>query len=57
VIAIKDRAKFKEAIRTKLILEVAGRQPEGRVVPAQGRGEGRMPCTIGEQLWRERWGR
>jgi hypothetical protein len=34
VVSIKDRDKFKEAIRTKLILEVAGRTPERRVVPA-----------------------
>jgi hypothetical protein len=57
VIPIKERAKFKEAIRTKLVLEVAGRKPEGQVIPAQARGEERVPCTIGEQLWRERWGR
>jgi hypothetical protein len=57
VIPIKERVKFKEAIRTKLILEVAGLQPEGRVIPVQGRNEARIPCTIGEQLWRERWGR
>jgi len=56
VIPIKERAKFKEAIRTKLILEVAGLQPE--VIPAQAKPrEPRVPCTIGEQLWRERWGR
>jgi hypothetical protein len=56
VIPIKERAKFKEAIRTKLILEVAGLQPE--VIPAQAKGrDSRVPCTIGEQLWRERWGR
>ena len=56
VIPIKDKAKFKEAIRTKLILEVAGLQPQ--VIPAQAKAkEPRVPCTIGEQLWRERWGR
>ena len=56
VIPIKERAKFKEAIRTKLILEVAGLQP--KVIPAQVKPrEPRVPCTIGEQLWRERWGR
>ena len=56
VIPIKERAKFKEAIRTKLILEIAGLQPEGSVIPAQRR-EPRVPCTVGEQLWRDRWGR
>src|SRR5260370_27808094 len=33
VVEIKDRDKFKEAIRTKLILEVAGRTPEHRILP------------------------
>ena len=37
VVTIKDRDKFKEAIRTKLLLEVAGRTPERPVVPAAGR--------------------
>jgi hypothetical protein len=55
VIPIRARDQFKEAIRTKLVLEVAGRMPEGRVIPAQGRGP-RISCTIGEQMWRERWG-
>jgi uncharacterized protein YbaA (DUF1428 family) len=55
VIAIKDKGKFKEAIRTKLILEVAGLQPEPRAVPAQAL-QPRIPCTIGEQLRRQRWG-
>jgi hypothetical protein len=55
VIAIKEREKFKEAIRTKLILEVAGRQPEQRVVPASA-DKPRMSCTIGERLWQQRWG-
>lgn len=56
VIPIKERAKFQEAIRTKLLLEVAGLQPEGRLIPAQGR-DPRVSCTIGEQIWRDRWGR
>lgn len=32
-VAIRDRDWFKEAIRTKLVLEVAGGTPERRVVP------------------------
>ena len=55
VIPIRERSQFKEAIRTKLVLEVAGRTPEGRMIPAQGRAP-RISCTIGEQMWRERWG-
>ena len=34
VIPIKTREQFKEAIRTKLVLEIAGRTPEQRIVPA-----------------------
>jgi Protein of unknown function (DUF1194) len=55
VIPIRERDQFKEATRTKLVLEIAGRSPERRVVPVQGRGP-RVSCTIGEQMWRERWG-
>ncbi len=56
VVAIKDRDKFKEAIRTKLILEVADRAPEHRIVPAAEK-EPRVPCLIGEKIWQDRWGR
>ncbi len=56
VVTIKDREKFKEAIRTKLILEVAGRTPEHRIVPAAEK-EPRVPCLIGEKIWEDRWGR
>lgn len=56
VVSIKSRDKFREAIRTKLILEVANRMPEHRVVPAAS-GEPRVSCTIGEKIWQERWGR
>lgn len=72
VIPIRDRAQFKEATRTKLVLEVAGRIPgpaaefraHGR--PDAGRAPApvrpvsanapRVSCTIGEQLWQQRWG-
>lgn len=56
VVSIDDRDKFKEAIRTKLILEVAGRTPERRAVPVAEK-EPRVPCLIGEKLWQDRWGR
>ena len=56
VVSIKDRDKFKEAIRTKLVLEVAGRTPAHQAVPV-ARTEPRIPCTIGEKIWQERWGR
>ena len=56
VVSIKDRDKFKEAIRTKLVLEVAGRTPERRIVPVAEK-EPRVSCTIGEKIWQDRWGR
>ena len=56
VVPIKDREKFKEAIRTKLLLEVAGRTPERRVVPVSDK-EPRVSCLIGEKIWQDRWGR
>ncbi|MBR1217900.1 DUF1194 domain-containing protein [Bradyrhizobium sp. U87765 SZCCT0131] len=56
VVPIKTREKFKEAIRTKLTLEVAGREPEVRVVPVAA-DKPRITCMIGEQLWQDRWGR
>ena len=56
VVTIKDRDKFREAIRTKLVLEVAGRMPERRVVPV-ATSEPRVNCMIGEKIWQDRWGR
>jgi hypothetical protein len=56
VVPIKDREKFKEAIRTKLLLEVAGRTPERPSVPVAEK-EPRVSCLIGEKIWQDRWGR
>ncbi|NVO14418.1 MAG: DUF1194 domain-containing protein [Rhodoplanes sp.] len=68
MVPIRDRSQFREATRTKLVLEVAGRAP--RVIPAaepdQAAGPGpgaappaapRVSCTVGERLWQQRWGR
>jgi Protein of unknown function (DUF1194) len=55
VIAVRERSQFKEAIRTKLVLEVAGRVPAARVIPVQAKVP-RISCTVGEQMWRDRWG-
>ena len=53
IMTIKDREKFQEAIRTKLVLEVAGLAPEGRIVPT-AENEPRVSCLVGEEKWRER---
>jgi len=55
VVPIREREQFKEAIRTKLVLEVAGREPMPHIIPASAM-QPRISCTIGEQMWRERWG-
>jgi hypothetical protein len=55
VVPIHERDQFIDATRTKLILEVAGRQPEARVVPASAQ-KPRISCTIGETMWQQRWG-
>ena len=56
VVAIHDREKFKEAIHTKLIQEVASRTPPHKVVPVADK-EPRVSCMIGEKIWQDRWGR
>jgi hypothetical protein len=56
VVPIQGRDKFKEAIRTKLVMEVAGRVPERRVIPVAA-PQPRVSCLIGEKIWQDRWGR
>src|SRR5262249_22196899 len=55
VVPIREREQFKDAIRTKLVLEIAGRMPDARIVPVQARRP-RISCTIGEEMRRQRWG-
>ena len=53
IMTIKDREKFQEAIRTKLVREVAGLTPDHGIFPAAEK-EPRVPCLIGEKKWQER---
>ena len=53
VVAIRDRDRFKEAIRTKLVLKVAGGTPERRIVPVAKKSWGVL-CLIGERIWENR---
>jgi hypothetical protein len=55
VVPIREREKFKEAVRTKLVLEIAGRTPPAQVLPTAAEAP-RIPCTIGERMWQQRWG-
>lgn len=54
VVPVRDLDDMAEAIRRKLVLEIAGRPPE--VVPAQLERSRRVDCMIGEALRRE-WDR
>jgi hypothetical protein len=60
LVPVRERHQFADAIRNKLVLEVAGIAPrhhsyvEQLVVPAAS--PPRVSCTIGEQMWQRRWG-
>jgi len=55
VVPIHERKQFIEATRTKLVLEISGREPSPRIVPASA-DKPRISCTIGEKMWQDRWG-
>jgi hypothetical protein len=55
VIPIRERDQFREATRTKLVLEIATREVTPRVIPAAA-DKPRISCTIGERMWQQRWG-
>jgi len=53
LIVVRSAGQFAEAIRRKLVLEIAGREP--RAIPAAATVSGkRIDCLIGEKL-REQW--
>jgi hypothetical protein len=60
VVPIQEREKFRDAIRTKLVLEVAQPHIAPRVIPAAVQRTAadapRISCTIGERMWQQRWG-
>jgi len=53
VVSIKHHNDFTEAIRAKLILEVAGPTTEPRITPVV-QSDPRVPCLIGGEIWQER---
>jgi hypothetical protein len=54
----RGKAQFIDAIRKKLLLEVAGEMPAPeRLLPIPiSADQPRISCTIGEKMWGERWG-
>lgn len=62
MVPIRTRDEFIPAIRTKILLEIAGLRPSdlpgGLIEPAQFYSHTARPdCMIGERQWRERWER
>jgi hypothetical protein len=58
VIPIRERNQFVDAIRTKILLEIALAPPAdlpARVIPAQAEAP-RVSCLFGERSWQQRWG-
>ncbi len=58
VVPARGRAQFTEAIRKKLLLEIAWEEPNTRKEPEiiLAATPPRVSCTIGEQMWKRRWG-
>ncbi|MBS7542351.1 DUF1194 domain-containing protein [Ancylobacter oerskovii] len=61
VVPVRGMHEFATAIKTKLVLEIAGlRLPPPRIGPVPEvhpvAGEKRVSCSIGERMWMERWG-
>ena len=54
VVPVRERGNFIEAIRTKLLLEIA-RHDAAPVIPAAA-DKPRVSCTVGERMWQDRWG-
>jgi len=58
IVPARGREQFTEAIRKKLLLEIALQKPnihkKPEIIPAAM--PPRVSCTIGEQMWNRRWG-
>jgi Protein of unknown function (DUF1194) len=52
LIPVRERAQFAAAIRTKIVREIAGREPGLPIVPAQAQA---ASCQAGENPYWERW--
>jgi hypothetical protein len=60
VVPVRKRHQFADAIRNKLLLEVAGVRPQTIPLPQElvlpASDKPRVSCTVGEQMWQRRWG-
>ena len=51
MIPVRERQQFAEAIKTKIIREIAGAAPKARVVPTKAQPERRSSCEMGVNPW------
>ncbi|WP_370876863.1 DUF1194 domain-containing protein [Ancylobacter amanitiformis] len=56
VIPVQGKHEFADAIKTKLVLEIAGVVPPQRHLVHRAADAPRISCTVGERMWMERWG-
>jgi hypothetical protein len=60
LVPVRERRQFADAIRNKLLLEVAGVRPPSIPLPQElvepASDKPRVSCTVGEQMWQRRWG-
>jgi hypothetical protein len=54
MIPVNDWSQFPEAIRRKLVLELAGTPEEGTAPVIQAATGGLYDCQVGERMWRDR---
>lgn len=53
-IPVRDIKIFSEAVRMKLLMEIAGLQPQARIIPAAYTAQDEEFCLVGERIWRDR---
>jgi hypothetical protein len=51
MIPVRERRQFAEAIKTKIIREIAGVAPEAVILPTQAQSERRKSCEMGANPW------
>ena len=56
MVPVRDRAQFVQAVKTKILLEVAGHTPGEPLVKAAQAPERRVSCMAGELKMQNRWG-
>ena len=52
IVPVRSMSEFIPAIRRKLVMEIAGREPP-RVVRVAATMRGRTDCLIGEKMWNQ----